>query len=787
MLAVGSAAPALALAGWLTAALPLLLAGRFTPVFALLTGVPLAVLACWAGVRRASAPIEARPWHVVAVFAVAIGSGVFNALLHAEQLIVRRDPATYALSAAWVAEHGSLPIPYQDAAFGGTDPALIFESVGFFDHQGAVVPQFVAGPSLIYAIGHWAGGVTGLLLTPAVLGSLAVLTVAGAAARLIGGRWAPLAALAFAVSLPILYTSRTTFSEIPSLIMIFGGVILFLDATSGGSGSGRRVVAGLAGAVFGLATLVRIDGLRDILPVLAFAGLLVARSRARREGPGGLGVWLLGGLVLGAGAGFTAAWRLSWPYLEYLRGSLVPLLLICAAVLVLTVLGAALAPRLAALRLPSRLPGVVAALVVTVTLILAARPLFQTVRRVPDNDYDRRTADFIEAIQRGNGLPPDPHRLYYEHSLTWVTWYVGLPVVLLATLAAAILARRLTNLTTTPHPGLLPAAPGSDRPARPSGAGRTIGAAKTDGPTRATVPLTKADNATAQAGETDQSSGAEPGTSGAAGPGKRAGSAGGADGPGQAAPIAGGAEADQAGGAIRADRAVREAGRGGGFGWAVALAIIGWTTFSTLLLPSITPDHPFASRRLVPVVVPGMVLLGVWGLRWVLAKARERGYGLRARRGLAVAGVVLVLVPPAFVSGGTAFTPVERGEAAAVSGLCAAIPPDASVLLVERVTGDRFAQVVRGLCGVPAARVRILSTIHKEVAQPADVKRLMTRIRQAGRRPVLLAAAQSQLTPYAPAPRHTFHLRSRQDERSLTSPPDATWSLSIDVWMAIPG
>ncbi|PZG20484.1 hypothetical protein C1I98_37515, partial [Spongiactinospora gelatinilytica] len=245
MLAVGSAVPALALAGWLTAALPLLLVGRFAPVFALLTGVPLAVLACWAGARQVSAPIEARAWHVVAVFAVAIGSGVFNALLHAEQLIVRRDPATYALSAAWVAEHGSLPIPYQDAAFGGPDPALLFDSVGFYDFEGAVVPQFVAGPSLIYAVGHWAGGVTGLLLTPAVLGSLAVLTVAGAAARLIGGRWAPLAALAFAISLPILYTSRTTFSEIPSLIMIFGGLILFVDATtpSRAARGGRRVVA----------------------------------------------------------------------------------------------------------------------------------------------------------------------------------------------------------------------------------------------------------------------------------------------------------------------------------------------------------------------------------------------------------------------------------------------------------------------------------------------------------------------------------------------------------------
>lgn len=32
------------------------------------------------------------------------------------------------------------------------------------------------------------------------------------------------------MSLPILYTSRTTFSEIPSLILLFGGLALTYDA-----------------------------------------------------------------------------------------------------------------------------------------------------------------------------------------------------------------------------------------------------------------------------------------------------------------------------------------------------------------------------------------------------------------------------------------------------------------------------------------------------------------------------------------------------------------------------
>lgn len=656
VLAVASLLPALAVAGWLLAGLPLLLLGAFKPVFALVAGVPVIVLLAWAALRRLPDTVEATAWQVAGVAAIAVGSGVFNAVFHSEQLIVRRDPATYAQYTTWIAEHGSLPIPRQEQAFGGPDPALVFDSVGFFDHGGAVVPQFMPGPPMLYSVGDWLGG---LLLGPAVLGALAVLTVAGAAARLAGGRWAPVAALAFAVSLPILYTSRTTFSEIPSLILLFGGIALLDDALN--RVSGAALGAGLAGLVFGLATLVRIDGLRDVLPVLAFAGLLIALRRFR------LGPPLLGGLAAGVGLGFVAAYAFARPYLSYLSRSVVPLLLICAAVLVLTVVCTAAAPRLARVRLPRRLPEIGAALVVLVMVGLAVRPWVQTVRRVPTTKEDQLTATFIAGTQRANGLPADPYRLYSEDSLYWVIWYVGVPVVVLATVAAAVLVRRLLR-------------------------------------------------------------------------------------------------------------------DGSSFDWLLPLAVIGWTTVTTLLRPEITPDQPWAARRLVPVVIPGLILLAVWGLGWVREKARRMGYGTRTQAWLAGLGTALILVPPAVTSIGTAFTPVERGERAAVAAMCAKLPPDASVLIVERVTGDRFTELVRGMCGVPAAKVRLAGA---DTAPEPEVRRLIARVRGAGRTPVLLAATSAQLAMYGP-PQQALALATRQDERSLTEPPNGTWGLTINVWMAQP-
>ncbi|MFI6506824.1 hypothetical protein ACIBCT_04395 [Streptosporangium sp. NPDC050855] len=701
VLAVLPVLPALAVAGWLLAGLPLLLLGAFRPLAAVPLGLVIVTLLCRYGLRRVPEIAGTTARQVASVVAVALGSGIFNGLLHGEQLIVRRDPGTYAQYALWLAGHGSLPVPRGEWAFGGADPALRFDSVGFYDFGGAVVPQFMPGAPMLHAAGAWAGDIAGMLLVPPLLGAAAVLVVGGMAARLIGPRWAWLAALLFAVCLPILYTSRTTFSEIPSLILIFGGLALLHDALPPGAGArsravtgsppgpgagsgpvglggadpgraaGTRGLAGLAGLVIGLAVMVRIDGLRDLLPVLAYAGLLIARGRAGEREAGRAGVPLLGGLVAGAGLGLAAAYLLSRPYLRYLSGSLVPLLVICGAVVLLIAVAAALAPRLAGpVRRAARvrwLPGAASGLVVLAAAAFAVRPWLQTVTRRPTTPEDRTTSLFIAAVQKANGLPTEAYRLYYENSAHWVAWYVGIPAALLAVLAAAVLARRLV--------------------------------------------------------------------------------------------------------------------RGTAAGWALPLAVVLWTTAGTLYRPAITPDHPWAARRLVPVIIPGLVLLAVWGLRHLRDRARRSGYGPAARRRITVGGAVLLLAFPVITSAGTAFTPVERGERAAVEALCAALPARASVLVAERVTADRFTQVVRGTCDVPTARIVLAP--RSDVPAPADVARLAARVRAAGRVPVLLAAKDTQLSAYG-MPVQVMNLRVRQDERSLVDAPNATWSLSADVWMAVP-
>src|SRR6266576_1531861 len=140
----------------------------------------------WQSALPAQGPRQARtPWWAVAgVIAVAAAFGAHQLIYHSQQIIVERDPASYIQFAYWIAHHGSLPIPQQRAAFGGTHQLLRFGSLAFYQVGGSVVPQFMAGLPMVVAAGFWVGGVSAAVLVPPLIGACAGLTFGGLAARL---------------------------------------------------------------------------------------------------------------------------------------------------------------------------------------------------------------------------------------------------------------------------------------------------------------------------------------------------------------------------------------------------------------------------------------------------------------------------------------------------------------------------------------------------------------------------------------------------------------------------
>jgi hypothetical protein len=127
---------------------------------------------------------------------------------------------------------------------------------------------------------------------------------------------------------------------------------------------------------------------------------------------------------------------------------------------------------------------------------------------------------------------------------------------------------------------------------------------------------------------------------------------------------------------------------------------------------------------------------------------------------------------------GMAFRRIGGGELAAVDQLCAAIGPDASAVILDSLTADRFAQLVRGMCGTPAA---VLAPVTS-----STVVAVVARIEGAGRRPVLLAQTEAELAPYGGAPREVVNLLTTQEAHNLTSPPTRTWLIHYTVWMSEP-
>jgi hypothetical protein len=678
-----SVLPALLVMAWLLAGLPLLLAGQFTGVLMLVVAIPLAAIIVPAGLRwsqgrTVGAPLAFSPgkgrvpwWAVAGVILVAAGFGLDQMIYHSEFIIVTRDPGAYFQFATWIAHHHSLPIPQDQAAFGGTHGgALRFDSYAYYQVGDSIVPQFMAGLPMVLAAAFWTGGAGAAAGMGAILGACGVLAFGGLVARLVGARWAPLAALVLAISLPEIYTTRSTFSEPLAQILLFGGLCLLIDSLNA-DGVGARVLAGLAGLALGLTVLVRIDGVGDILPAVPYCGLLLL-GRRRQAAP------FLAGLVVGGGYGLIDGFALTLPYLESIRNALEPLALVAVLLLVVTVVVLAArwakgVPNLASTWLPTA----AAALVILAVLAFAVRPYVQTVRSAPNASSESAMA----AMQRADGLPIDPTRMYYELSLHWVFWYIGVPAVILGTLGAALVTRRCL--------------------------------------------------------------------------------------------------------------------RGESPAWVLPLAIFAWATVTTLYQPSITPDQPWASRRLVPTVLPGFILLAVWAMSWLNGWLRRRPVDQALRVAVVACCALAIVIPAAFTTlgikvtdsgahgykvaaDGLAFRKTYQGQIAAVNGMCAVIPKDASVVFVNSVGDDEswLAEDVRGTCGVPVASLAL--------AKPATVAQVVRAIDEVGRQPVLLGKEPTLVAGYGAPVRQIMKLRDSVPPNTLTGPPLFTVAFIVNVWMSEP-
>lgn len=690
-----TALPALLLVAWLVPGISLLLGGRFLPVPMLLISVPVAValiMLCGRDIpgrwpspagRAAAKPTATQPWAawwgLGGTVAVAVVFVLWQLAVNSPQLIVSRDPGAYLQLGYWIAEHGSLPVPVTLAAFGGTHAGLTFSSFGFVSHGPALAPQFMAGLPVTLSAGLWAHGIPGAAAVSPILGGLAILTVGGLTGRLAGPQWAPLGAILLALTVPEVFTSRSAFNETLVQALLFGGLCLVVDSLFA---KRSWVLAAAGGLALGLTASVSVVSVLAVLPLIPFAGALLAARRRQ-------GIPLAAGVLVAAALGLASGFAFGVPVVSSTTPTLRTISLITAGFLVVTAGGVAVAlvgpvrrwTGKALARRPLRwLPEAAAVIVVAVAVGFAVRPYVQTVRGAPN--------PYVGALQRLAGLPVDPGRLYSEKSLYWVIWYLGVPVLLLGVIGLAMLTRQcLRALLEWRDPS-------------------------------------------------------------------------------------------------RVARA-----------WALPAAVFLWGFLAVLWLPGTVPDQPWASRRLVPVLLPGLVVLAVWMAAWIIIRAQRRGAGIVAVAGAAACFVAALALPPAAITfeigpwhastqsvrlalTGIAFRSTAAGEYATDLALCSTIGNRSAVVLLDEQAARAFGPVIRGLCGIPAGAVTDGSQPH--------VQAVIGGIERSGRRAVLLASRPTELVPYQTRPQRIVNLTTQEDAHVLTEPPTSTWPVNYTLWMAVP-
>ena len=758
--------PALAILAWLIPGLPLLLGNYFLPVPMLLIAVPLIVALVVNGLRvvpaswprllsadRAAEPGWTAWFGLLATVAIVAGLTGWQLSEGSEALIVVRDPGVYLQAGYWLAQHGSVPIPAMAKAFGGAHAGLNFASAGFLARGASLYPAAMPGLPLLLAGAFWVHGISGATIAGPVLGGLATLSFAGLVGRLVGPQWAPAGALVLGLTLPQQYVGRTSLSETALQIMLFGGLCLLADSLalrglraaaaqrpavspSGPAGqpdagtdsdaTGRadtvvlarpivagprfavlvaaarrllwpgrwgqwltpqRLLAALAGLSLGFGLLISLDAIIYLIPVIPFGCALVMGRLAQAA------MFLVGSLV-GVCYGLLGCYLLDRPFIDTVGQTLalagvvaVWLIALCCMAFQLGRIGRirAFVPKTLARRPLRWLPEACAILTLAALIAFAVRPYVQTVRGHPG----LAERHFIESLQRLQGLPLDPTRLYSEQTLYWVIWYIGLPTVLLGAFGLALIVRRCTRALLTWRD--------------PKGVWRE---------------------------------------------------------------------------------------------WGLPLPVIAAGSAVVLWFPDIVPDQPWASRRLVVMAIPGLIIFALWAASWLARRARDRG----ARPATAgVAGVFCVaamLVPTVSTTFGVGLThsgksggltPVAQGlalsrtgtgEISTVADLCAQIPANASVLIVDWTMASQFSQAIRGMCGVPVAWM---------AGQPVSaVDGVIGSISAAGRRPVLLAGTRSKLAAFGGAPVRVVDLATTEEPHELTQLPTTQQRVQYQVWMTAP-
>ncbi|MFV0316126.1 MAG: hypothetical protein ACK5O2_04080 [Microthrixaceae bacterium] len=131
------------------------------------------------------------------------------------------------------------------------------------------------------------------------------------------------------------------------------------------------------------------------------------------------------------------------------------------------------------------------------------------------------------------------------------------------------------------------------------------------------------------------------------------------------------------------------------------------------LRPSIFPDQIWATRRFLPVVIPGLLVMATFGIRELATRLPARWW----RRVVLVTLGALVVVPPLSVTLRAPLMSEQAGMRGVIEDTCDLLGEDAAVVVVGELDQRVLPQTLRSWCDVPVA---IVDSPGDEVATSGD-------------------------------------------------------------------
>ena len=356
------------------------------------------------------------------VAAGLVGWVFFNLFFTFEHVYTNRDPATYAVAGGWLSQHDSLRIPKQ-AEYTDIE-GVVGGSAGFATNPDDPSVIHAQGQHLLPALLGVAGKIVGpqqMLRLNILFGAVAIFTIYGVSRIFARPFWASLAAGALALSLPVLYFSRDTYSEpLAAIFTAASFTLLWLAFKQKHS----LVLWLLSGFMIGMSTTARIDGYLLLVLSIVFGALYLvqAKKKNRIHRVRHLSVHLLG-FALAAIIGVLDVYLLSRHYYIDISPRFYLQLMGLASIGLVAGVGVLLGWHTNILNnlysaLRSRLAIWGAGLLAVFFVVLASRPLWL------ESMVPRRLRN-AEGVLENSGTF---YRDYAEFASLWNWWYLGVVI-----------------------------------------------------------------------------------------------------------------------------------------------------------------------------------------------------------------------------------------------------------------------------------------------------------------------------------------------------------------------